>query len=73
MKKFLSVLEIAFAVVFVHWDKALFLGVVAGDQFTKALVMRSMVPGQSIPLVEDFFHLTYVLNPGAAFGILSNQ
>ncbi|MBR3050413.1 MAG: signal peptidase II, partial [Selenomonadaceae bacterium] len=73
MKKFLSILEIAFAVVFVHWDKALFLGVVASDQFTKALVMRSMVPGQSIPLVQDFFHLTYVLNPGAAFGILSNQ
>ena len=32
-----------------------------------------MVPGQSIPLIQDVFHLTYVLNPGAAFGILSNQ
>ena len=60
-------------IAFVHWDKVLFFGVVAGDQFTKALVMRSMVPGQSIPIIQDIFHLTYVLNPGAAFGILSNQ
>ena len=55
------------------WDKVLFVGVVAIDQITKAAVMRSMVPGESIPLVENIFHLTYVLNPGAAFGILSNQ
>ena len=73
MKKFLSIVEIVFAVAFVHWDKVLFLSVVALDQITKAIVMRSMVPGQSIPIVQDVFHLTYVLNPGAAFGILSNQ
>ena len=73
MKKFLSVVEIVFAVAFVHWEKVLFLGVVAFDQFTKAVVMRSMVPGQSIPILQNVFHLTYVLNPGAAFGILSNQ
>lgn len=73
MKKFLSVLEIIFAVAFVHWDKALFIGVVALDQITKAIVMRLMVPGQSIPILQDIFHVTYVLNPGAAFGMLSNQ
>ena len=55
------------------WEKILFLGVVALDQITKALTMRLMVPGESIPLLQDIFHLTYVLNPGAAFGILSNQ
>ena len=73
MKKFLSVVEIAFAVLFIHREKLLFIGVVALDQLTKAAVMRSMVPGQSIPLIQDVFHLTCVLNPGAAFGILSNQ
>ncbi len=73
MKKFLSLVEIVFAILFIHRDKLLFFGVVAGDQLTKALVMRSMVPGQSIPILQDVFHLTYVLNPGAAFGILSNQ
>ena len=73
MKKFLSTVELAFAIIYINWDKVFFLGVVAVDQFTKALIMRSMVPGQSIPIVQDVFHLTYVLNPGAAFGILSNQ
>ena len=73
MKKFLLTVELALALAYVHWDKTLFIGVVALDQFTKATVMRTMVPGQSIPLIQNVFHLTYVLNPGAAFGILSNQ
>ena len=73
LKKFLSIVELIFAIAYVHWDKVLFFGVVALDQFTKALVMKSMVPGESIPILQDIFHLTYVLNPGAAFGILSNQ
>ena len=73
MKKFFATVELVFAIVYLHWDKALFLVVVALVQFTKNIVMRSMVPGQSIPLIQDVFHLTYVLNPGAAFGILSNQ
>ena len=73
LKKILTAVECLFVIIFVHWDKILFLSVVAIDQFTKALVMKSMVPGESIPLVQDVFHLTYVLNPGAAFGILSNQ
>lgn len=72
-KTFQTVVECAFVIAFVHWEKIFFLGVVALDQFTKALVMKSMVPGESIPLVQNVFHLTYVLNPGAAFGILSNQ
>lgn len=55
------------------WDKKFFLIVVALDQITKALVTHLMVPGESIPILQDVFHLTYVLNPGAAFGILSNQ
>ena len=73
LKKILLIVELTCVILFVHRDKVLFFGVVALDQFTKALVMKSMVPGESIPLVQDFFHLTYVLNPGAAFGILSNQ
>lgn len=73
LKKILLVIELVFVIVFIHWDKVLFFGVVAIDQFTKALVMKSMVPGQTVPILQDVFHLTYVLNPGAAFGILSNQ
>jgi signal peptidase II len=32
-----------------------------------------MLPGMSIPVVDNIFHVTYVLNPGAAFGILEHQ
>lgn len=39
------------------------------DLVTKLLVRGSLAPGQSVPILGDFFRLTYVLNPGAAFGI----
>jgi signal peptidase II len=40
------------------------------DQITKAVVQQSMVPNESIPLTS-FLALTYVRNPGAAFGLLA--
>ena len=42
------------------------------DQITKIAVDRSMQLFDSIPVVEHFFHLTYVRNRGAAFSFLSN-
>ena len=42
------------------------------DQITKVIVDRSMQLYDSIPIVENFFHLTYVRNRGAAFSFLSN-
>lgn len=42
------------------------------DQITKIVVDRSMQLFDSIPIVEHFFHLTYVRNKGAAFSFLSN-
>lgn len=73
LKKFLLVIELIAYVVFVHWDKFLFVGIIAIDQFVKGIVVASMVPGESIPILKHFLHLTYVLNPGAAFGILPHQ
>ena len=32
-----------------------------------------MFLGQSIPVLPQIFHLTYIQNPGAAFGFLENQ
>lgn len=43
------------------------------DQFTKHLVLRMMTPEQSIPLITGVFHLTFVRNPGAAFGMFAYQ
>ena len=39
------------------------------DQVTKVVVDRTMVLYQSIPVLGDFFRLTYIHNAGAAFGL----
>lgn len=43
------------------------------DQIIKMIIDSNFYPGQSIPVIKDFFHLTYVRNSGAGFGILSGQ
>ncbi len=45
--------------------------VVVLDQATKLLVQRAFRLGESLPVLPGFFNLTYVLNPGAAFGLLA--
>lgn len=47
--------------------------VLALDQLTKWLVSTRMEMFQEIPVIHGFFSLQYVLNPGAAFGMLANQ
>lgn len=42
------------------------------DQITKIAIDRSMQLFDSIPVVENFFNITYVRNKGAAFSFLSN-
>ena len=44
--------------------------VVGLDQFTKHLIVSLMGVGQSVPVIPNFLSITYVLNPGAAFGML---
>ena len=41
------------------------------DQVTKGLVQQKFFLGESIPVIPNLFHLTYVRNPGAAFGMLA--
>lgn len=43
------------------------------DFVTKQIIMRSLAPDQTIPVIKGFFHITFVRNPGAAFGLLPNQ
>ena len=47
--------------------------VTVADQWTKLLVRADFYLGESRPVVEDFFSLTYVRNTGAAWGILGGQ
>ncbi len=57
MNRFAFVLVVAFVVV-------------ALDQATKWVVQTRMDLYQSIPVIDSFFHLTYVRNSGGAFGFL---
>lgn len=50
----------------------LFLGIILIDQIIKHIVTENMRAGETIPIVQNAFHITYILNPGAAFGILEN-
>lgn len=47
--------------------------VIVIDQATKYWIQSRMAYGESWPIFTDIFHITYILNPGAAFGILENK
>lgn len=49
------------------------LAVILLDQLTKYAIVKNMVQGESIPLIDNVFQLTSHRNMGAAFGILQNQ
>ncbi len=46
------------------------LFVVGADQLSKYIVSALMDTGQSIPIINNLLYITYVRNPGAAFGML---
>ena len=46
---------------------------VALDQLTKISVITKFKLGDSVTVIENFFNLTYVRNPGAAFGFLAES
>lgn len=47
--------------------------IIAIDQATKLYIHSHFRLGESIPVINDFFSITYVRNRGAAFGILGNS
>jgi signal peptidase II len=47
--------------------------ITVSDQFTKQIVRDTFALGESRPVVEGFFSLTYVRNTGAAWGMLGGQ
>jgi len=46
---------------------------VAIDQAIKFVVSSNMSPQESITVIDGVFHITYIYNTGAAFGILQGQ
>ena len=49
------------------------VGVVVLDQITKWLAVEYLIPVGTVPIIKDALHLTYVENPGAAFGMMQNS
>ncbi|MBO5279609.1 MAG: signal peptidase II [Clostridia bacterium] len=47
--------------------------VVILDQITKWLAVKYLIPIGTLPIIKDALHLTYVENPGAAFGMMKNS
>jgi len=43
--------------------------IVVIDQITKAVTRSAMMLGESKPVIQNFFHFTYVTNDGMAFGL----
>ena len=57
----------------VFWLSIVVFVVVLLDYVTKYLVQTYMTVHETIPLIKDVFHLTYVQNTGAGFSILKGQ
>ncbi len=47
--------------------------IIVVDQVTKLYIMQTMRLHESIPVIADCFSLTYIRNPGAAFGLLAGS
>lgn len=43
------------------------------DQYSKFLVSLKLVTGESLPVIKDILHITFVKNTGAAFGLFKNS
>jgi signal peptidase II len=60
------------------WLRNMALALVTGsivllDQLTKQQIMQTMRLHESIPIIPNLFSLTYIRNPGAAFGLLAGS
>jgi len=59
-KKNIFVFSIALLVVFL-------------DQLTKFLIKQNLKLNQSVPIIKNILHLTYVTNTGSAFGLFKGM
>lgn len=47
--------------------------VVVSDQITKAVIQAYFSLHETLVVIKGFFNITYVMNPGGAFGIFADQ
>lgn len=51
----------------------LILILVGADQLSKYLIDSNMLEGETVPIINEFFHITYVKNRGIAFGMFQGK
>lgn len=56
--------------IFIIFSSALV--VIILDQLTKLIIKNSLKLNESIPIIKNIFHLTYITNTGSVFGILKD-
>ncbi|MBU4149810.1 MAG: signal peptidase II [Candidatus Omnitrophica bacterium] len=42
------------------------------DQYLKYMVRQNLLAGESVPIISNILHITFVTNTGAAFGLFKN-
>lgn len=47
--------------------------VILADQVTKLMIKANLALYQQIAVIDNFFNITFILNPGGAFGFFANQ
>lgn len=52
---------------------AIFIILVLIDQITKIIVITRFDEFETIPIIKDFFHITYINNYGIAFGLFQGK
>lgn len=55
------------------WGIVIILSCIGIDQITKLIARKSLQGKPSVPVIKDFFHLTYVENRGGAWGAFSGK
>ena len=49
------------------------IGVIGVDRFTKWLIKSTMTLGESVPVLGNFFRISFILNSGIAFGMFDSN
>ncbi|MCQ2414350.1 MAG: signal peptidase II [Clostridia bacterium] len=60
------------ASLYVLYSAVIALGILA-DHVSKVLAVKYLLPVSDFPIIRDVFHLTYVENRGAAFGMMADR
>ena len=64
-----SSIEIGDSMIYIF----LFLILLIIDQYSKFIVDSTLSVGETVPVIDNFFNLTYVQNRGVAFGLFQGK